>query len=243
MPLRELVLDNVSAGYAGATVLEGVSLSVKRGERVGIVGRNGAGKTTTLASVMGFAELRGGTVKADGSDMAGMRPYRRARLGIGYVPQTRDIFPTLSVEENLEAGLNGRSKQHLAEAFELFPRLAERRRNSGRDLSGGEQQMLSMARALMNDVSILLLDEPLEGLAPIIADELMEAIKRLTQDRGLGCVLIEQHVDTVLDFCDHILVLERGRSVFWGSVAQLRAQPDILNSAIGLHRTEAQSAS
>ncbi|SEI21041.1 branched-chain amino acid transport system ATP-binding protein [Tardiphaga sp. OK245] len=238
MPMRELVLDNVSAGYAGATVLEGVSLSVKQGERVGIVGRNGAGKTTTLGTAMGFAELRGGNLKADGKDLRRLRPFKRARLGIGYVPQTRDIFPTLTVEENLEAGLNGRSRDHLFEAYDLFPRLAERRRNRGRDLSGGEQQMLSVARALMNDVSILLLDEPLEGLAPVVADELMAAIKRLTADRGLGCILIEQHVDTVLDFCDNVLVLERGRSVFWGDVATLRKSPTILNSAIGLHRIE-----
>jgi branched-chain amino acid transport system ATP-binding protein len=238
MPLTELSLANVSAGYGGTTVLENVSISVKRGERVGIIGRNGSGKTTTLAAALGFAELRSGTVMADRISIGGYRPFRRARLGIGYVPQTRDIFPSLTVEENLEAGLNGRPRQCLEEAYTLFPRLFERRRNNGRDLSGGEQQMLSIARALMNDVNLLLLDEPLEGLAPIVADEVMSAIRKLTLEKGLGCVLVEQHVETVLDFCSRVLVLDRGTPVFYGEVSDLRSRPEILDGAIGLRRAE-----
>jgi branched-chain amino acid transport system ATP-binding protein len=236
MPLGELTLVNVSAGYGGTTVLENISISVKRGERVGIIGRNGAGKTTTLAAALGFAELRSGTVLADRISISGYRPFRRARLGIGYVPQTRDIFPSLTVEENLEAGLNGRSRSHLDEAYAMFPRLFERRANGGSDLSGGEQQMLAIARAFMNDVSLMLLDEPLEGLAPIVADEVMSAIRRLTLNKGLGCILVEQHVETVLEFCSRVLVLDRGNSVFYGDVSELRAKPEILESAIGLRR-------
>jgi branched-chain amino acid transport system ATP-binding protein len=236
MPFSELTLQNVAAGYAGTTVLEGVSITVRAGERVGIIGRNGAGKTTTLSTIVGFAELRAGKLEVDGVSIAALRPFRRARLGIGYVPQTRDVFPTLTVQENLVAAMGGSTQRRLERAYELFPRLRERRNNKGRDLSGGEQQMLSIARALMSDVSLLLLDEPLEGLAPIIADQVMAAIRKLVSEQELACILVEQHVDTVLDFCTRVLVLERGAARFFGSVAELRAQPEILDSAIGLNK-------
>ena len=243
MPLTELSLANVSAGYGGTTVLENVSISVKRGERVGIIGRNGSGKTTTLAAALGFAELRSGTVMADRISIGGYRPFRRARLGIGYVPQTRDIFPSLTVQENLLAAVGSASRRRLDSAYELFPRLRERRNNKGRELSGGEQQMLSIARALMNDLSVLLLDEPLEGLAPIVADQVMDAIRKLVTEQELACVLVEQHVDTVLDFCTRVLVLERGSARFFGSVTDLRERPELLESAIGLKKTGGPNAS
>lgn len=236
MPISELTLENVAAGYAGTTVLEGVSMSIRAGERVGIIGRNGAGKTTTLSTIVGFAELRAGKLAADGASIVALRPFQRARLGIGYVPQTRDVFPTLTVRENLVAAIGGAAPRRLERAYDLFPRLHERRNNKGRDLSGGEQQMLSIARALMNDVSLLLLDEPLEGLAPIVADQVMAAIHKLASEQELACLLVEQHVDTVLDFCTRVLVLERGAARFFGSVADLRVRPEILDSAIGLNK-------
>lgn len=241
MPVNELALSAVAAGYGGTTVLEGVSLSVRAGERVGIIGRNGAGKTTTLSAILGFAELRAGTIEVDGISIGRLRPFRRARLGIGYVPQTRDIFPSLSVQENLLAAVGSAERGHLENAYELFPRLRERRNNRGSELSGGEQQMLSIARALMNDISLLLLDEPLEGLAPIVADQVMDAIRKLVIEKKLGCVLVEQQVDTVLDFCTQVLVLESGTARFFGAVADLRTRPEILESAIGLKKMAAPS--
>ena len=242
MSVSELSLEDVAAGYGGTTVLEGVSLSVRSGERVGIIGRNGAGKTTTLSAILGFAELRAGRIDADGISIAGLRPNARARLGIGYVPQTRDVFPTLTVEENLLAAF-GSCSARLHRAYDLFPRLQERRRHRGRELSGGEQQMLAIARALMNDVSLLLLDEPLEGLAPIVADQVMDAIRRLVAEQNLGCLLVEQHVDAVLEFCTNVLLLERGAAKFFGSVPELRARPELLESAIGLKKAPGSSAS
>ncbi len=232
----ELVLDSVVAGYAGTTVLEGVSLRVREGERVGIVGRNGAGKTTTLATSLGLTELKGGLISLNGQNVSAAPAWRRARLGLGYVPQTRDIFPSLSVEDNLRAGLNGGPESRLAEAYVLFPRLAERKKNFGNQLSGGEQQMLSIARALMGAPSILLLDEPLEGLSPLVAHEVMGAIRSLAQTRGLGCLLVEQHVSAVLDFSSQVLVLERGHPVFWGDTETLKQRPDVLESSVGLRK-------
>lgn len=231
----ELSLENVSAGYGETSVLEGVSLSVKTGERLGILGRNGAGKTTTLAAIVGLADLFAGAVRLDGADISKLPPFRRARAGVGYVPQTRDIFPSLSVEENLVAAMGGRRDEKLlAEAWRLFPRLRERRGNGGANLSGGEQQMLSIARALATRPKLLLLDEPLEGLAPQVAEELMDAIVRMAAETGVGCILVEQHVDVVLDFAERVLILERGAPAFCGPTTQLRDDPEILNRTVGL---------
>src|SRR5262249_51783389 len=169
MPARtiELILDGVTAGYAGTSVLERVSFSVGEGERVGLIGRNGAGKTTTLAAVMGLAQLISGRVLLNGADISRLATYRRSRAGLGYVPQTRDVFPSLTVDENLQSAMNGgQGPEAVAAAYRLFPKLSERRSHLGGQLSGGEQQMLSVARALVTGPRILLLDEPLEGLAP-----------------------------------------------------------------------------
>ncbi len=232
----ELVLEGVTAGYKGTSVIEGVSLSLSTGERLGILGRNGAGKTTTLATIMGLTECIAGRVTLDGVDLRRMPPYRRARLGLGYVPQTRDIFPSLTVEENLLAAMGGRRDEGLlASAYRLFPRLNDRRGNGGNQLSGGEQQMLSIARALATRPKLLLLDEPLEGLAPQVAEEVMDVINRLADETGVGCILVEQHVDVVLGFASRVLVLERGSPVFWDGVDVLRTQPEVLERAIGLH--------
>jgi branched-chain amino acid transport system ATP-binding protein len=236
MAVTELRLRNVVAGYAGTTVLEGVDLSLRQGERVGILGRNGAGKTTTLATALGFTQVLGGVVEINGLDVARLPVEERVRLGIGYVPQTRDIFPSLTVEENLLAGMYRGKKTLIDEAYELFPRLRERRSNLGNQLSGGEQQMLSIARALMGQPNLLLLDEPLEGLSPLVATEVMNAVKRLVSARSLGCILVEQHVSAVLDFATRVLVLERGRPAFHGSTEALLADKHILESCIGLRK-------
>jgi branched-chain amino acid transport system ATP-binding protein len=239
MRATELSLHDVVAGYGGTTVLEGISLSVKRGERVGIIGRNGAGKTTTLATALGLTQQLAGQVMVDGCDVSCLATPDRARLGIGYVPQTRDIFASLTVEDNLRSGLQGGPQSRLDQAYALFPRLKERRRNHGNELSGGEQQMLSIARALMSEPSILLMDEPLEGLSPLVAHEVMTAIDTLVSDRGLGCVLVEQHVALVLDFASTVLLLERGRPMFLGDSATLSNRPDLLERCIGLRKAEA----
>jgi branched-chain amino acid transport system ATP-binding protein len=230
----ELQVEHLSAGYAGTVAIEDISFRIAEGQRVGVLGRNGAGKTTTLAAIMGLAQCSGGSIRFGTADLARMPVFKRAQAGIGYVAQTRDVFVSLSVEENLVSGLQGRPKAGLEQAWTLFPRLWERRHHYGSQLSGGEQQMLAVARALMGAPRILLLDEPLEGVAPKVAEELMDAICRLADDTGVGCVLVEQHVDVVLDFAEEVLVLERGKQVFQGAVSALRAQPSVLERAIGL---------
>lgn len=235
MTLSQISWKGVSAGYGPTTVLEDIDLTLRAGARVGIIGRNGAGKTTLLSAMTGFARLQKGQVLADDRVLNDMPAYRRARLGIGIVPQTRDIFRSLTVRENLLAGLKDGNQDPLDEAFALFPRLGERLNNLGGNLSGGEQQMLSIARALMGRPDFLLLDEPLEGLSPLVGQEVMAAIRTLVGQKGLGCVLVEQHVGTVLDFCDHAVVLMRGRALFSGPTEELRQRDDILDKAVGLH--------
>lgn len=232
-----LAVEGLRAGYAGTCIIEDVSFAIQRGERLGILGRNGAGKTTTLATLMGLTQHQGGRLHFAEQDISHMTTFQRARAGLGYVPQTRDVFASLSVEENLIAGLAGQPKTRIDDAYSWFPRLKERRRNYGNQLSGGEQQMLSVARALMSDPSVLLLDEPLEGLAPLLAEELMGKIRSLVDRTGIGCILVEQHVDVVLNFSTQILVLERGVPVYKGTPAELRNRPDVLEGAIGLAKT------
>ena len=237
MARTELRLSGVTAGYNGVPVIQDISLCVGEGDRVGLIGRNGAGKTTTLAAAMGLAECLSGSVMFDGREARQLPVFRRARAGLGYVPQAREIFPSLSVEENIVSAAKGQSVgDALASAYELFPRLNERRRIGGSQLSGGEQQMLAVARALAGRPKILLLDEPLEGLAPRIRDELMDAIQRMSQQLGVGCLLVEQHVDVVLEFAQSIVVLERGCVVFSGSVEEVRANPSVLEQGIGLQK-------
>ena len=237
MARTELRLEGVTAGYNGVPVVFDISFSVGEGDRFGLIGRNGAGKTTTLAAAMGLADCLDGSVKLDDREIRGLSIFRRARAGLGYVPQAREIFPSLTVEENIVSAVKGQSiAEALASAYGLFPRLKERRSIGGSQLSGGEQQMLAVARALAGRPKILLLDEPLEGLAPRIREELMDAIRLMTHQLGVGCLLVEQHVDLVLEFATSILVLERGRAVFNGPVEQVRADPGLLERAIGLHK-------
>jgi branched-chain amino acid transport system ATP-binding protein len=202
-----LHIENLTAGYGAIQVLHGVNLSLASGGRLALIGRNGVGKTTLLKAVIGLADVKAGQVRLDGQDITKWSARERAHAGIGYVPQTRDIFPSLTVEENLLAGLKGRPRSALDEAYALFPRLAERRLNGGQQLSGGEQQMLSVARTLLGKPRLLLLDEPLEGLAPIICIELMRAFEHLAQDTGVAVLLVEQKVDDALRFAPRAMVL------------------------------------
>lgn len=229
-----LHIENLSAGYGAIQVLHGVNLSLSAGGRLALIGRNGVGKTTLLKAVMGLADMKGGQVKLDGIDISKWSARERAHAGIGYVPQTRDIFPSLTVEENLLAGLKGRPRSSLAEAYALFPRLAERRNNGGQQLSGGEQQMLSVARTLLGKPRLLLLDEPLEGLAPIICIELMRAFEHLAQETGVAVLLVEQKVDDALKFAPLAMVLERGEVVHESDSAALCLRKDLLERFVGV---------
>ena len=229
-----LHIENLTAGYGAIQVLHGVNLSLASGGRLALIGRNGVGKTTLLKAVMGLADVKAGQVRLDGQDITKWSARERAHAGIGYVPQTRDIFPSLTVEENLLAGLKGRPRSALDEAYALFPRLAERRLNGGQQLSGGEQQMLSVARTLLGKPRLLLLDEPLEGLAPIICIELMRAFEHLAQDTGVAVLLVEQKVDDALRFAPRAMVLERGEVVHDSSSAALSQRKDLLERYVGV---------
>lgn len=208
-----LKLEDVVAGYGPATVLDHLSFHIDSCERVAMIGRNGVGKTTALRAIMGLVPLRHGRITFLGHDLSALSPHQRAGLGLGYVPQTRDIFPSLTVEENLVAGLKRRPLNALDEAYQLFPRLAERRNNGGIQLSGGEQQMLSIARALLGQPSLLLLDEPLEGLAPIVRQELLSAFRVLSDRTGIAVVIVEQQVEEALAYAERALILDHGAVV------------------------------
>jgi branched-chain amino acid transport system ATP-binding protein len=231
-PLLEL--HNVVAGYGPITVLNGLSFSVAPQERLAIIGRNGVGKTTALRAVMGLAQLTQGRIVFDGEDLAKLLPHQRAQRGLGLVPQTRDIFPSLTVEENLLAGLKSRPRSAVDEAYALFPRLAERRRNGGSQLSGGEQQMLSVARALLGRPRLLLLDEPLEGLAPLIRQELLAAFARMSGDGGITVVIVEQQVQEALGYANRALILARGAVAHAADAAALRHDAATLERLVGM---------
>jgi branched-chain amino acid transport system ATP-binding protein len=207
-----LELERVTAGYGDAIVLEHCSLSLAEGESLALLGRNGVGKTTLLATLMGQTRIRGGTLRWCGQDLTRVARHRRAAAGLGWVPQEREIFASLTVEENLTVAAV-RGKWDLKRVYALFPRLQERRRNWGNELSGGEQQMLAIARALMLNPRLLLLDEPLEGLAPVIVEELCGALDHMVRDEGQSLLLVEQQVAQALALTRRCVVLERGRVV------------------------------
>jgi branched-chain amino acid transport system ATP-binding protein len=217
-----LEIDGLVAGYRDAVVINGLSVSLARGQALALLGRNGVGKTTLIDSIMGLTRHVAGAIRFNGADITRLAPEKRAAAGIGWVPQERNVFRSLSVEENLNAVRRG-AGWSVARAYELFPRLAERRRNLGSQLSGGEQQMLAVARALMLDPKLLLLDEPLEGLAPIIVDELLAAIAALNREAGLATILVEQKARKILPFTDRAIILERGAIVHQASSADLLA--------------------
>jgi len=229
-----LKLESLKAGYGPTTVLGGLSLAVAPGERVAMVGRNGVGKTTTLRAIMGLVPLAGGRIEFLGEDISRLSPHQRARRGLGYVPQTRDIFPSLTVEENLLAGLKHRPRSAVDEAYALFPRLAERRRNGGTQLSGGEQQMLSVARALLGRPRLILLDEPLEGLAPLIRQELLNAFQAMSRETGIAVVIVEQQVDEALRYARRALVLDHGTVVHESDAQVLLRDTETLDRWVGM---------
>ncbi|MDE2005224.1 MAG: ABC transporter ATP-binding protein [Rhodospirillales bacterium] len=225
---------DLRAGYGETVVLEGVSLALAPGGTLAVLGRNGVGKSTLLGTLMGRTTRHGGTVWLNGADISALPAFRRNRKGIALVPQEREIFRSLSVQENLDVA--ARAGSWSAErVYALFPRLAERRGNRGTQLSGGEQQMLAIGRALMGNPAYLLLDEPLEGLAPVVADAVLAGIDRLRREGGMGIVLVEQHARAALDFAETALVLDRGRTRYAGPSAGLRDQA-ALARAMGMTR-------
>jgi branched-chain amino acid transport system ATP-binding protein len=235
-----LELDAVSAGYGETVVLEGIGLRLDEGETISLIGRNGVGKTTLLATVMGHNTLHGGDVRLHGKTIARLAPHRRNWAGLGYVPQEREIFPSLTVRENLEVAARAGPRQErqgawtLDKVFALFPRLAERQDNRGNQLSGGEQQMLAIARALIGNPSVVLMDEPSEGLAPVIVEELARVVKRLAASEGLTMILVEQNTRLALDISPRTAVLDRGRIVYDGPSETLKRDPDMLHRLIGV---------
>jgi branched-chain amino acid transport system ATP-binding protein len=234
MPAARLEVAGLSAGYGPTQIVQNITFDVPAGGRLAILGRNGVGKTTLLATLMGLSTRHAGSVRIGDVELTRRRTSARALAGVGYVPQSRDVFASLTVEENLATGLKGRSRAALGEAYEMFPRLGERRRHLGGQLSGGEQQMLSMARTMLGKPSLLLLDEPLEGLAPVICDELMSMITRLASSGDVTVVLVEQQIERALDFADRVLVLERGREVWSGAPAALRADRALIERLLGV---------
>lgn len=234
MPAARLEVERLSAGYGLTQIVSEMSFEVPAGGRLAILGRNGVGKTTLLATLMGLSTQHHGRILSDGRDISGLRTSARALCGMGYVPQTRDIFSSLTVEENLSTGLKGRERGVMAEMYEMFPRLAERRRHFGLQLSGGEQQMLAMARTLLGKPSILLLDEPLEGLAPVICDQLMETISMLATSGDMTIILVEQQIERALNFADRVMVVERGRAVWEGLSDELKSDRPLVNKLLGV---------
>ena len=228
-----LELRGLCAGYGATVVLDALDLRIDQGECVAVLGRNGVGKSTLLATIMGHTTLQDGAILFAGQDIGRWRPHRRALAGLGWVPQEREIFPSLTVRDNL-AVASRPGAWSMARVFELFPRLQERARHAGQALSGGEQQMLAIARALVGNPSVLLMDEPFEGLAPIVVEELAGVIARLRAEGAMTMVLVEQRTDVALELAERAVVMERGRVVFEDASAGLRADPDLLHALVGV---------
>jgi branched-chain amino acid transport system ATP-binding protein len=226
-----LELKGVRAGYGEAVVLDDISLEVPANGSLAVLGRNGVGKSTLLLTIMGYTRLHMGSILFNGTQISGMPPNRRAQLGIGWVAQEREIFPSLTLEENLTVAARP-GRWNLGAVYELFPRLKERKANMGNQLSGGEQQMLAIARALMTNPALLLLDEPLEGLAPIIIEELALSLRNLD---GIAMVLVEQHTEIALSLTQDAVVIERGRIVHRARSAELARDPEMAERVLGLH--------
>jgi branched-chain amino acid transport system ATP-binding protein len=226
-----LRLDRVRAGYGETVVLEDVGFALAERGSLAVLGRNGVGKTTLLATIMGHTTFHSGDMAFRGQPLTRMPAFERNRAGIGYVPQAREVFPSLSVEENLTVAERA-GRWTLERVYELFPRLAERRSHMGNQISGGEQQMLAIGRALMGNPTLLLMDEPLEGLAPIIVEAILKAMERLIREEALTVVLVEQSAKLALQVTESALVLSRGRIVHQGPSAELLADPERLTSLV-----------
>jgi branched-chain amino acid transport system ATP-binding protein len=228
-----LRVEDLVSGYGEAVVVDGISLDLAPGQSMAVLGRNGVGKTTLLNSIIGVTQRRRGRIVLGGQDITSLPPEQRAHAGIGWVPQERNIFRSLTVEENLTA-IARPGPWTLDRAYALFPRIKERRRNLGSQLSGGEQQMLAIARALMLNPTVMLLDEPTEGLAPIIVDELMATLTRLVRDEGLSMLIVEQHAQRLLGLTHQAVILERGRIVWRGASAALAGDTTTLDTYLGV---------
>ena len=228
-----LKLTGVRAGYGETVVLEDIEFALPERGALAVLGRNGVGKTTLLATVMGLTTFHAGGIEYRGSPIARMPVHERSRLGLGYVPQEREIFPSLSVEENLIVAARP-GRWSLARVYDLFPRLAERRNHMGNQISGGEQQMLAIGRALMGNPELLLMDEPLEGLAPIIVESLLHMLQRLIREDSLTVVLVEQHAKLALAVTQSAMVLNRGRIAYFGSSSALLADRAALEAHLGV---------
>jgi branched-chain amino acid transport system ATP-binding protein len=228
-----LAVEGVSAGYGDSVVLDDVSFSLAEGDTLALLGRNGMGKTTLLVTLMGLTRLRRGRLRWRGADLARLATHARSRAGLGWVPQERFMFPSLTVEEHLTAVARP-GHWNVARIYGIFPRLADRRGNYGNQLSGGEQQMLAIARALMVNPGLLLLDEPMEGLAPIIVQELMSVIRDLVADSGMAVIVVEQHAKLALSLTANALVLERGRVVHRAPSQTLLADPETLHRLVAV---------
>ncbi|MES2633181.1 MAG: ABC transporter ATP-binding protein [Pseudomonadota bacterium] len=230
-----LRVEGLSAGYGEAVVLHDVSLAMGEGQTLALLGRNGTGKTTLINTLAGATRQHGGTITLAGKPLHTMASHQRAAAGIGWVPQERNIFKSLTVHENLTAVARP-GKWTPDGVYAMFPRLAERKTNLGTQLSGGEQQMLAVGRALVVNPRLLLLDEPLEGLAPIIVEELLHAIARITREEGLSAIIVEQHPQAILAISHHAVVLDRGTVVHSGTAAELQEQPELLEKLLGVAR-------
>ncbi|HEX4882651.1 MAG TPA: ABC transporter ATP-binding protein [Casimicrobiaceae bacterium] len=228
-----LAVEGLTAGYGDGVVLDDVSLALEEGDSLALLGRNGMGKTTLLVTLMGLTRVHRGAMRWRGRDLAALATHRRSNAGLGWVPQERAMFPSLTVEEHLTAVARP-GPWTVAKAYELFPRLAERRANYGNQLSGGEQQMLAIARALMVNPRLLLLDEPMEGLAPIIVQELMNVVRDLVEDGGMAVIVVEQHAKLALSLTRQAVVLERGRVVHRSPSETLLRDADTLHRLVAV---------
>ena len=228
-----LAVEGITAGYGESVVLEDVSFALEEGDSMALLGRNGVGKTTLLVTLMGLTRLHRGTLRWRGADLAALPTHRRSHAGLGWVPQERFMFPSLTVEEHLTAVARP-GRWTVPRVYEIFPRLAERRANFGNQLSGGEQQMLAIGRALMVNPQLLLLDEPMEGLAPIIVQELMNVIRELVDDGGMAVIVVEQHAKLALTLTRKAVVLDRGRVVHRADSDALLADPERLHRLVAV---------
>jgi branched-chain amino acid transport system ATP-binding protein len=231
-----LRIEQLSAGYGEAVVLSGISLSLAEGQALALLGRNGMGKTTLINTIVGVTRYFSGTIALDGRDLTRLRPDQRAHAGVGWVPQERNIFKSLTVHENLTAVARS-GRWTTDKVYSMFPRLNERRQNLGNQLSGGEQQMLAVARALVLNPRVMLLDEPLEGLAPIIVDELLKALRRIIRDEGMSAILVEQNAKKILGVTDHAIIVERGSVVHAAASAALLSDRVALETHLGVTDT------
>ncbi len=230
-----LTLADVTAGYGETVILNNISLELPSGSTLAVLGRNGVGKTTLLATMMGYTRLHSGSIRFLGTDIGALPIHRRSDLGLALVPQEREIFKSLSVEENLIVGQRP-GRWTIERVYEFFPSLARRRKSRGDQLSGGEQQMLSVGRALMGNPRFLLLDEPLEGLAPVIVDQLLSGLQRLKSEENLTMLLVEQHAHLAMEFAETTIVLDRGSVVYRGPSRDLAASPEQMSRLLGISR-------